>query len=160
MKPKSISISDLSKKDIERFWSHVDRTGGEFACWPWTASRDKAGYGYCMIHGKRHKSHRVAAAISVGFVDEDYLACHHCDFTSCCNPNHIFVGTQADNMKDCRDKRRTASGERSSKSKLTYSEVEEIRSSSGSLRKLGARFGVSGVQILRIRRGDQWKITL
>lgn len=120
-----------------RFWSKVDNSGGPDACWPWLASRDKDGYGrFSLTHEKRIPAHRFAWELVNGPMQSDLLACHSCDNPPCCNPAHIFPGTQAVNQADKAAKGRAASGERNGMVKyperchttrLTREQVREIR---------------------------------
>lgn len=90
---------EFTPEFIERFWSRVDRSGGQDACWIWLGSRDKRNYGTIRIQTKGHKAHRVAYAIRFG----DYptpCGLHKCDNPPCCNPDHISAGTKHRNAVD------------------------------------------------------------
>lgn len=116
---------------IERFWSRIDRSAGWDACWPWTAALSKAGYGQIRINGVTLYSHRLAFELYGGAILKNQVVCHRCDSPSCCNPLHLFVGTQGDNMKDCSSKGRARGkvfhGEDHPQSVLTESRVREAR---------------------------------
>ena len=93
----------LSPEQQKRFDSNVDSSGGPDACWPWLLSRWKAGYGKITVRGKSRKAHRVAYTKSVGVIPDGLCICHHCDNPPCCNPKHLFAGTEQDNTDDkCR----------------------------------------------------------
>jgi len=116
--PRAQKEIKISEKDIARFWSKVDKSGGPDACWPWMAGKLKAGYGKFKAYGRTLTSHRVSHSISKGYIPKDgsyhgICVCHKCDVKLCCNPSHLFLGTQADNVKDREDKGRTASGDKS-----------------------------------------------
>lgn len=87
--------------------------------------------------------------------------CHLCDTPICCNPKHLFLGTQKDNIKDCIDKNRFIHkglrGELNPVSKLTESDVIKIYSTDESQRTLASKFGISQVQVGHIKRGVQWQ---
>ncbi len=94
-----------------RFWSKVDRSGGESACWPWIAGRDKDGYGKFRLgrHGKHSgRAHRLAYELVKGPVGDGMEVCHSCDNPPCCNPAHLFPGTTMDNSLDKISKGRQA----------------------------------------------------
>jgi len=109
----TISNSTLSPKDVARFWAKVDRSGGPDACWPWTGTKNKDGYGGFRAVGKMHKSHRVAWTIAHGEIPGGYCVLHHCDNPPCCNPSslHLWLGTNDDNTADKCAKGRQAKGD-------------------------------------------------
>ena len=83
----------------ETFWNYVNVTTPE-QCWNWIPRVDRDGYGRWKIAGKRYGSHRLAYTFTKGPIAEGLVVCHSCDNPSCCNPDHLFVGTQLDNIKD------------------------------------------------------------
>jgi hypothetical protein len=83
----------------ERFWSKVDRRGAE-DCWPWTARRDGCGYGTFKVDGKTVRASRQAWALTHGDLGAGQRVCHSCDNPPCCNPAHLWAGTQKDNVLD------------------------------------------------------------
>jgi len=89
-----------------RFWARVDR-GGPDDCWPWTATMLASGYGW--VHAPEvgeERAHRVAWVLTIGPIPEGQVACHRCDNPPCCNPGHLFLGTQAANVADRDEKGR------------------------------------------------------
>lgn len=81
---------------IWRFWSKVDRSGGENACWEWQGSQSKNGYGR---FGKR-LAHRVAHELCIGSIPEGFVVHHKCHNRSCVNPKHLEARTLKDNVRD------------------------------------------------------------
>src|SRR3954470_14285142 len=122
----------LSDVDPDWFWPRVDRSAGPDGCWPWTGPVNEHGYGSTSVgsrtDGSRRmaKAHRIAWALTYGDPgDLDVL--HTCDNPPCCNPACLFLGTQADNLKDMRQKGRGNVGERHGHSTLTTSQVLRMR---------------------------------
>ena len=112
----------------DRLWEKVDRSGGPDACWPWTGSRTKQGYGQISFgHNERLYTHRVAYELTHGILLPGFWVLHHCDNQPCCNPHKcLFPGTQLDNIHDATEKRRIAFGINHWNAKLTDIDVQEI----------------------------------
>jgi hypothetical protein len=89
----------------------------------------------------------------------DVCVLHHCDNPSCCNPEHLFIGSHADNVADKVKKGRAAAGrgERHRSNKLSEEQVLAIRVSAGSAKTLGAQYGVTKQTIGQIRRRKIWR---
>lgn len=88
----------------ERFWEKVD-VGGPDECWDWQGARAHYGHGIINVTGRSLLAHRVAWSITHGDPAEANV-CHRCDNPPCCNPAHLFLGSQADNIADMHRKGR------------------------------------------------------
>jgi hypothetical protein len=80
-------------------------------CWEWSGYKRKDGYANFWIKDKVYLAHRISYMISRGNVDKKTCVCHTCDNRSCINPDHLWTGTQADNMRDCAKKGRIVNKE-------------------------------------------------
>ena len=93
----------MKKTITERFWDKVRVTGG---CWMWTSARDRWGYGRFRTEVSHVGAHRMAWMLAVGLIPGDLCVLHRCDNPSCCNPDHLFLGTAKDNIHDAMRKGR------------------------------------------------------
>lgn len=141
---------------IERLMKSVVKTNG---CWLWTGNRKPNGYGRIQINNKSFAAHRLSYALHVRPIPDGLFICHKCDNPSCVNPDHLFIGTHTDNMRDRNEKGRSnmPKGTNHHLHKLTDSDVIEIRNSGVSSRKLAGGYGVSYRTILHVKRGDTWR---
>lgn len=141
----------------------------ETGCWEWNKSRSekRGGYGQKRLGGKTYKSHRLSWMIFRSHIPEGLFVCHKCDNPPCCNPDHLFLGTGRDNVRDAIEKGRafiptTEPGELSPSAKLSAVDVLKIREmhkSGVSLAELGRMFNVTKQAIWRIKEGLSWKTT-
>jgi len=156
-------VSDYTAKDVARFWEKVDCTAGFFECWTWKAFCNQKGYGMLWWLGKSDRAHRVAWTLTNGAIPDAICVLHSCDNPPCCNPSHLFLGTNLENTQDRVSKGRNGdiSGEKHPRHKLTSLEVSGIRLrySQGGItqRQLADEFNMSQGTIGAILRGKIWK---
>lgn len=154
----------------ERFWAKVDRGGPvpehrpELGpCWIWTKAKSRFGYGKLTLQKRTRTAHRMSYELAHGAIPSGLLVCHRCDNPPCVNPDHLFLGSFADNTRDMHAKGRGgrlgARGERNSKAKLTAAQVGEIRTrfAQGEKRDaLAAEFRLNPSTVTDITSGRTW----
>ncbi|MDF2860302.1 MAG: hypothetical protein K0S02_574 [Achromobacter mucicolens] len=131
----------------------------ESGCWIWEGYTDsKMGYGMFWLNGTMRLSHRVAYELFVGEIPNGMQVCHRCDIPSCVNPNHLWLGTNVDNVHDKVNKGRSArlQGSRHPGAKLDEDKVRFIRSCKTSARRLAPMLGIDRSTINYIRQGKLW----
>lgn len=151
MRPAKRRTIDLQKKLTDS--SIPEPNSG---CVLWMLSTAQFGYGIIVHKYKRLMAHRVSWEVNRGPIPTGLRVLHKCDVPACINPDHLFLGTDADNRADKKNKKRHSFGEAHGCAKLTENAVREIRTASGSSAAVGAKFGVSSSQVRRIRLGEAW----
>jgi hypothetical protein len=133
----------------------VDRSGGPDACWAWTGSVDRDGYGKLCYVGRTLRANRAALALHLG---RDLIGdvLHRCDNARCVNPSHLFEGTHFDNMRDMLTRSR-------GRTKLTPADVIAIRAvMCGPLRfgdraSLARSYGITPAHLSLVANGRKWR---
>ena len=112
--------------DEERFWKYVEKT---VTCWNWIGSKVFYGYGQININGKPKRANRYSWEIHRGEIPKGINVCHKCDNPSCVNPDHLFLGSQKENMKDMylKGRENPPKGMRVYASKLNEESVIDIK---------------------------------
>ncbi len=156
----NLAIERKDDFEAKKFWSKVD-IGDKDDCWPFLGCFGKHGYGVVGFRRKFWRAHRLALVLYLGRpLNKNELACHKCDNRKCCNPNHLFVGSPADNMHDMIKKGRKRVGSRASQTKLN----EEIVRKSKQLKEAGMtwiaiakKFDMHPCTISKAINGKRWK---
>lgn len=147
IRPRPLDIDDI----LYRYYSKLESKSN--GCIEWIGSKMKWNgalpYGRWTIKGKHTVAHRMAWILENGLIPDGMDVCHHCDNPSCCNPQHLFLGSPRTNMIDMVIKRRRVY-------KLTPQNVEEIRKANGSQESIAKAFGVSQASIHRIKTNKAW----
>jgi hypothetical protein len=146
------------KDQLSRFAEKFALSDDPDGCWQWTAAKGGKGYGR---FGKVY-AHRFSYATFVGEIGPNLCVCHTCDNRACVNPNHMFLGTNADNLADMRAKGRDSkppliAGEASPRAKLTEAIVRDIRASNLSYAENARRYGVTTAAVRFACTGRTWK---
>lgn len=129
----------------------------ENGCWLWQGKRDQSGRGKLNFNTKVVTASRASYEAWRGKIGSGLFVCHHCDNPQCVNPDHLFLGTSADNTHDARDKGRLAHGETHASAKLTEGQVRDVLCSNASTKALARQLNVNPRTVRSIRQGRAWK---
>lgn len=149
------------KSDFQRFFEKV--AFGMSECWYWIGSKNKHGYGQVGFKGQ-NKAHRLSWLMFNGEIPEDMKVLHRCDIRNCVNPDHLFLGTQNENIKDMDSKGRRKSSPKSAEenpmSKLNRNLVKEMRllysETDLSYKNIGKIFEISTMTAFRAIKNISW----
>lgn len=160
-------MADNIKSLTTKLNKRLNKELGPDGCWTWTGSlagkkyKENGGYGQIGFREngifKTIKTHRLAYEIKNGPIPSGMCVLHKCDNTRCCNPDHLFIGTQKQNIKDMVNKNRNIKGESHPMHKLTELEILKIRNSNDKTSKLSYLYSVDKSTIIRIRSKKTWR---
>lgn len=159
----SLAAVVLTEGFQRRFWRKVRKTAD---CWIWTGKPNHSGYG--RIGWSRpnvHLAHRVSWIMAYGPIPDELRVLHRCDNPPCVRPDHLFLGTQQDNMRDAAEKGRMKPpphglGEDAPNAKLTERDVLQIRKrvAAGEFQKrIAKEYGVNPSNVSAIKRRLTWR---
>jgi hypothetical protein len=142
---------------LDLFWSKVE-IKGEDDCWCWIGEKNSNGYGTLRKYGRKLAAHRISWEIENAVeIPSGLVVCHKCDNPLCVNPNHLFIGTQKENMEDAAKKHRlhktSPSGINAARAKLNQETLKQLRNDylGGVFYKdLSKKYNLSGVCIHKI----------
>lgn len=120
----------------EKIAPRIDQNSN--GCWEWTGAKSDRGYGHLMMDRKTFYVHRLVYEMAVGPIPEGFQVCHRCDNRICCRPEHLFTGTNQDNIDDMVRKGRSTRGrktkpefirrgERNPATKFTDDQIQSMR---------------------------------
>lgn len=144
-----------AEKKLAAHTKRNEQTG----CLEWQAYRDRKGYGRAAASEYGEVlTHRIAYIVAYGSIPAGLHVLHHCDNPPCCNPAHLYAGTNDDNMADriARNRNRGAVGERNCKAKLTAEQIAAIRRDSRSQSTIARDYGVHQTMVSAIKRRVSW----
>ena len=168
---------EIYKDAAPRFWTKVEKTA---ACWLWRGAVGTHGYGVIGLGGHATiTAHRFSWALHKGKIQDGRWILHRCDNRRCVNPNHLYLGTVRENVRDMMERgapycfklrshitpeieqHRLAALPRGRShhrgaAKITEATAAQIISASGSQRQIGERFGVSQQLVSLIKSGKRW----
>ena len=140
-----------------RFLEKIKHVGG---CWIWTAALKDSRYGAFCLNGRIHRAHRASWLVHYGDIPAGMCVCHKCDTPLCVNPEHLFVGTASDNMRDAikkgRLKRRGDDSPRRILSEADVKRIRKLRRAGRSGKNLAKEYGVCQSTIASANTGRNW----
>lgn len=161
-----------ARSAAERFWDRADLSAGPKACWRWLGGSCSGGYGAARstATGKQTTAHRVAWELTNGPIPDGKQALHRCDHRWCVNPQHLFLGTQLENIRDMIAKGRQANGaelnhpsqvgEKNHGAKLTIAAVRRVKRLAArglSQAVIAKKVGAERQNVWAIVNGRSWR---
>ena len=146
----------MRQTPLERFMENISPEPNS-GCWLWTASCLRYGYGRFRMRGSETLAHRASYIIFIGEIPSGMCVCHKCDVRSCVNPEHLFLGTQSENIADAERKGRNAWGVRNRHNKLSEDEVRKIRMDQRPIAEIARSYNVTDTAIWSIKHRKTWK---
>lgn len=153
---RSCGRRDKILPETTRFYQNF--TTVKEGCWEWVGPVSSNGYGHLGVAGKTLSAHRYAYKLLVGPIPEGMFVLHHCDNRLCVRPDHLFLGTQTDNVADKMKKGRHPRGTQLPQSKITEDNVREILLLKGkeSSSSIAYRLGISKTEVCQVWKRRVW----
>jgi len=128
-------------------------------CWYWTGTTFNTGYGKIGVRNKQLTTHRLSYILNKGEIINGLQVLHKCDNRLCVNPEHLFLGTIQDNMKDMviKGRQNKAKGENHGHAKLTNDQVFQIRNATGHQKDIAKKYDVTQQTISKIKNHKHYK---
>lgn len=128
-------------------------------CWLWTGGLSGSSYGRFRVAGRQIQAHRFSWELHKGPISDGLLVCHTCDVRCCVNPDHLFLGTQSENLRDMVRKGRDnpRRGERNGQARLTEEAIAAIRADLRPLADIGRAYGIDKQRVHKIKHGKHWR---
>lgn len=124
---------------VQKFFKHFVKE--ERGCWEWTSKKTDYGHGVLTHNKKGIKAHRISWEIFRGAIPKGKLVCHTCDNPSCVNPEHLYLGTQVENMRDAALRGR----------------MRKLRENGMFYHQIAEKFGVKTMAIFKIIKQKHWR---
>ena len=151
-------------ESLRRRMGEYVKVGSPDECWEWIAkARNAKGYGHISAgRAFKFKAHRVAWALANGPIPDSGHVLHRCDNPSCCNPNHLFLGSKKENTHDMMAKGRmkkppTHWGEAHHMAKFDLATAIKISKDPRTARVIAEEYGVCTQTVYRLKRGETWR---
>lgn len=165
---KSYMVDRWAKYRVDAFWKRVE-VGNPDMCWKWTgltstSKKNPTPYGVLGWCGNSARAHRVAYLLACGVIPDGMMVLHKCDNSLCCNPDHLYLGDHAQNMRDMVERKRRKGvgvGSCNGRAKLTQAQANEIRSLYAvgvvSQQTLAIQYGISQFAVSQIILNKRYK---
>ena len=152
-----MTITATQNMTIHERLDHYTYTEPNTGCWLWGGVTNGVGYGRLKVGRKMLYAHRLQWERHNGAIPKAMLVCPKCDVPTCINPEHLFLGTFSDNIKDAVQKGRTQKGGDTYNARLSEPQVIEIFHDKRAVEVISEEYKISITHVYQIKRGDRWK---
>jgi hypothetical protein len=147
---------------LKQLHAQISQTPTDAGCLEWLGRKNPDGYGLFWFNGHHQKTHRIIYTLTHGAIPPGMFVCHHCDNPACCNPEHLFLGTAADNNLDMikKGRYRAPDPQAMPQAKLSWETAREIRRlyfHGHNVQYLSSLFKISDKQIYLLLQNKAWK---